>query len=80
MMYLITLRSKQQLSNSEKDFIAELVSEEARKTTEPCSFILHDILESEKRSQLVVEGTNAAVENLLSVIRDSLPYEVDCSN
>jgi hypothetical protein len=79
MMYLITLRSKQQLSNSEKDFIAELISEEARKAVEPYHFTLHDIFESENCSQLVVEGTNAAVENLMSVIKDNLPYKPTCS-
>lgn len=68
-MYLITLSSKQRLSSGERDLIAELVSEEARKTKEPYTFILHDILESKKCFQLLVEGTNAASVNLLSVIK-----------
>ncbi len=75
-MWLITLYSKQKLFNTDRDFIADLVSEEARKVTERYFFILHDIMESGRYSKILIEGTKVALSNLLSVIRDNLPYQV----
>ena len=72
-MWLITITTKQNLSDKDRDFIAELVSEEARKTRKSCSFILHDIVESKRYCKLLIEGTEDAITNLLSVIRDNLP-------
>jgi len=75
-MWLITLYSKQKLSDRDRDFIADLVSEEARKVIEKYYFILHEIIESEKYSKIFIEGTKVALSNLLLVIRDNLPYQV----
>jgi len=75
-MWLITIRSKQNLSNKDRDFITELISEEARKTIESYSFVLHDIVESKSYSRILIEGTKMALTNLVSVIKDNLPYKI----
>jgi len=75
-MWLVTVISKRNLLYNDRDFIAELVSEEARKTREPYSFILHDIVEGKKYSEMLVEGREIALTNLLSVIKNNLPYGV----
>lgn len=75
-MWLIKIKSRKNLSDANRDFIAELVSEEARKTTESYSFILHDMIESKRYSEMLIEGTKKALSNLLSVIKDNLFYEV----
>lgn len=76
MMWSIRIYSKYNLSDANRDFIAELVSEEARKTTQSYYFILHDIVESKRYSKMLVEGSKRAVKNILSVIEDNLPYKV----
>jgi hypothetical protein len=75
MMWLITVISKRNLSNKDRDFIAELVSEEAQRTIKSCRFILHDIVESKRYSKMLIEGTKTALSNLLSVIKDNLTYD-----
>jgi hypothetical protein len=74
--WLIKIVSKQMLSNKESDFFVELISEEARKTRAHYSFILHDVVESDKYSQLFIEGTKTALSNLLSVCKDNLTYKI----
>lgn len=76
MMYLIRLISKQNLLNKDRDFIAEHISEEARKSKEFYSFILHDIVESKRYCEILIEGTKTALTNLLPVIKDNLTYEI----
>ena len=75
-MWLITVISKRNLLYKDRDFIAELVSEEARKTREPYSFILHDIVESKKYSEMLIEGREISLTNLLSVLKNNLPSGV----
>ncbi len=75
-MWLITILSDRDLEDSDRDFIAEFVSEEARKTIDTYSFILHDIVESEKYSEMLIEGREIALTNLVSVIKSNFPYEV----
>lgn len=72
LMWQVTLRSKHDLSSGDRDFIAELASEEARKVVEPFQFILHDILESKRVSRLLIEGKRCALENLVEVLEDNL--------
>jgi hypothetical protein len=77
-MWSITICSKRHLSNSDRDFVAELVSEEARKVcSKPYYFILHDVIESQNYLIAFVEASKTALNNLLWVIRDNLPYEVN---
>lgn len=71
-MWLITVISKRNLLHKDRDFIAELVSEEARKTIKSYRFILHDIVESKRYSKILIEGSKTALSNLLSVIKDNL--------
>lgn len=80
MMWLIGVTSKRSFSNEDRDFIAELVSEEARKANEFYSFILHDIMESKKFCKILIEGTETALINLLLVMKNNLPYEVCYTN
>lgn len=75
-IWFITLNSKQELSDKDRDFIADIVSEEARSVIESYRFILHDIIESKRYCKIFVEGTNASLTNLLSVIRNNLPYRI----
>lgn len=75
-MWLITVVSKRNLLEKDRDFIAELVSEEARKTIKSYNFILHDMVESKRYSKMLIEGTDRAITNLVSVIKDNLPYKV----
>lgn len=75
-MWLITLSSKRELSDKDRDFIADLVSEEDRSVTESYSFILHDIVESKRYCKILIEGTDTALTNLLSVIKDNLHYRI----
>lgn len=74
-IWLITVISKQNLLDKDRDFIAELVSEEARKTIKSYSFVLHNIVESKRYSKILIEGTKTALSNLLSVIKDNLTYD-----
>lgn len=71
-MWLITITSKRNFSDKNRDFIAELISEEARKTRNDYSFILHDIIESKKYSKILIEGTKIALTNLLLTLKDNL--------
>ncbi len=74
-MWLITVISKRNLLHKDRDFIAELVSEEARKTIKSYRFTLHDIVESKRYSKMLIEGTKTALSNLLLVIKDNLTYD-----
>lgn len=76
MMWCIKISSKRNLSDKDRDFIAELVSEEARQSTKSYYFILHDIVESKRYSKMIIEGTKIALRNLLSAIGDNLPYKI----
>lgn len=78
MMWSVRVSSKQSLSDRSRDFIVELVSEEARSVIESYSFILHDVVESRRYSKLLIESTRISLSNLLSVIRNNLPYQVTC--
>lgn len=75
-MWLISVKSKRNFSIIDRDFIAELVSEEARKVIESYSFVLHDIIESKKCCKILIEGTKIALINLLLVIRNNFSYKV----
>ncbi len=76
LMYRLTIMSEHDLTDAERDFIAELASEEARKAISAHTFTIHEIVESRSSSRLLVEGSPKAVHNLCIVIRDNLPYQV----
>ena len=76
--WLITIKLEQDSSEIEKDFIVELVSEEARKTTEDYTFIVEDVMQNNKFSKILIDGTENALANLVAVIKDNLPCRVDC--
>ena len=75
-LWSIKITSKKNLSIINRDFIAELVSEEARKTTKRFTFILHEIIESKKYCKLFIEGNKYAFINLLIVLKTNLSYAV----
>ncbi len=75
-MWIIKIISNQNFTNKERDFIVELVSEEARKTCGLYSFILHDIIESKRYSNIFIEGSRIALNNLLLVIKDNFLCKV----
>jgi len=74
-MWIITVVSKRNLSDKDRDFMAELVSEEARKTIKSYRFVLHDIVESKRYSKIFIEGAKPALGNLLLVIKDNFSYD-----
>ncbi len=75
-LWIIKIISKKIFSDEDRNFIAELVSEEARKSIEFYSFILHDILESKRYINVLIEGSQSALNNLLLVIKHNIPYEI----
>ncbi|MDD3492864.1 MAG: hypothetical protein PHZ19_05155 [Candidatus Thermoplasmatota archaeon] len=75
-MWLITVASHRDFSDRDRDFIAELASEEARKMSGVYSFILHDIAESKRGSRILIEGAKTALTNLVSALEDNLPYKI----
>jgi len=75
-MWRITTFSKKNLTQQDRDFVAELVSEEARKTSRRYSFVLHDMIESEHYCKLYIEANQTALVNLLAVMRSNLPHKV----
>ncbi|MEM0492368.1 MAG: hypothetical protein QXS02_00185 [Candidatus Thermoplasmatota archaeon] len=75
-MWYLTIISKHNLSNKDRDFLVELVNEEARRTINYYHFILHDVIESKNYSKMLIEGTKISVKNLLSVIRGNLFYKI----
>ena len=75
-MWAIKINSKRNLSEADRDFIAELISEEARSVIKSYSFILHNIMESKKYCELLVEGSKTALVSLLSTLKNSVPYKI----
>lgn len=75
MIWHINLSKKQAFTDRDRDFLAELVSEEARKTRKPYNFILHEIIEGVFRSSVIIEGAKTALLNLLDVLK----CNYDCS-
>jgi len=75
-MWAIKINSKRNLSEADRDFIAELISEEARSVIKSYSFILHNIIESKKYCELLVEGSKTALVSLLSTLKNSVPYKI----
>ncbi len=69
-MWSIYVR-KRGLTDEQRDFIADLASEEARSVTESYSFILHEIFESRHHCSVIIEGSKRALDNLLAVFRDN---------
>ena len=54
-MWSVKIISKRNLSDADRDFIAELVSEEARSVIRSYSFILHNIIESKRYCEALRE-------------------------
>ncbi len=71
--WLIKVCSGKILSNKDRDFMADLVSEEARSVCKSYYFILHAIIEDKNYSEIFIEGSETALNNLLSVLEDNLP-------
>ena len=74
-VWSIKITAKQNLSDKDRDFIVDLVSEEARKAVTKYSFILHNVIESKNYSEIFAEGPWVAIKNLLSVIEGNLTYK-----
>jgi len=74
-LWVIKIISDHILAGVSKDFIAMLIDHEAHKVKGGYSFILHDILESKKDSEAIIEGSKFAVINLVSVLKDNLRYK-----
>ncbi|MEW5717738.1 MAG: hypothetical protein AB1817_03855 [Chloroflexota bacterium] len=79
-MRRITLFSRRNLTQPDRDFVAELVSEEARKTPRRFSFVFHDMFEGKHYCELFVEASQTALKNLLAVIESNLPYSAVVAN
>jgi len=72
----INVSSRQKFTQVKRDFIVELVSEEARKAVSGNSFVLHDAIESTYYCRLLVEATRPALAELLRTMRDNLSHGI----
>ena len=72
----IRISSKKTLTQANRDFIVELVSEEARKATSGYSFVLHDVIESAKYCRLRIEASKPALAELRRTLKDNLPHRI----
>lgn len=77
LMWEITIQFGHNATDEERDFVAELVSEEARNAMPENYFILQDILESKRYSKLLIEGTQQACENIKNVLRDNISGKIN---
>ncbi len=75
-LWLVEVTANYDLSNRDRDLIAEIASEEARKSRGAYSFIVHGIVESNTSSTLLVEACQTALNNLLLVLSDNLAYDI----
>ena len=72
----INVSSRQKFTQASRDFIVELVSEEARKAISSHSFVLHDAIESTHYCRLLVEAPRPVLAELLRTMRDNLPHRI----
>ena len=75
-MYYLTITAARDLSQASRDFMVDLASEEARKVIPAFAFTIHDAHESKRYLKLLIEGSHAALLNLVSVLADNLPYRI----
>lgn len=75
-VWSVKINSKQNLSDADRDFIADLISEEALSVIKSYSFILHNIIESKKYCEAFVEGSKTALTNVVSMLKDNIPYRI----
>lgn len=75
-MWIVKITSDNDLSDFDRDFILELVSETPRKATIPYYFILHDVVECKKYSELLIEGPKIAIDDLIAIINENLHCKV----
>ncbi|MBC8526222.1 MAG: hypothetical protein ISS28_07285 [Candidatus Cloacimonetes bacterium] len=75
-MWIITIKSNKGLSNREKDFIADLIDNDAHKVKGKCSFILHDILEGKNFCEAIIEDSKLSIINIVMMLRDNTPYNI----
>lgn len=69
-MWMIKIFSKKDLSNEDRDFIAEFVSEEARKRRIKESFIFHEMIESKRYCDLFLEIKKSLLVNLVKTLNE----------
>jgi len=74
--YSLTIFSKKELSDMDKDIIVELVTEVARRTIKRYSFILDEVLASKYFCQIFVVGNMRACQNLFSALEANLSYKI----
>jgi hypothetical protein len=72
----VIVSSRRRLSETTKDLAVRIASEEARQAERRYSFVLHEALEGSSFVELIVEGREAAVNSLVEVLADTLPYHV----
>ena len=75
-MWAIKVTSSNNLSDKERDFIADLIDNDARKLKGKYSFILHNILEDKKSCEAIIEGTKLSVMNIVKMFTDNIQYKV----
>ena len=76
-MWSVKISSKQNLSDADRDFIADLISEEPRSVISSHGFILHDIIESKKYCKALIQGSKTALVNLLLMLKNNVPYKIN---
>lgn len=79
-MWQVTLSSKVNLTQLDRDFLAELVSEEAHNASRKYNFVLHDMTESAHYCKLYVEASRTALKNLLVMLKSNVPYKISVTD
>jgi hypothetical protein len=72
----IRVSSRKNLTQANRDFIVELMSEEARKAPSGHSFILHDAIESANYCRLLVEATKPVLAKVRRTLKANLPHKI----
>ena len=75
MFWVIIVKSNRKISESKKDLIVDLIDTEAHHTIKN-RFILHDVLEDNNFSEIIIEGSRIAAINLKEMLKSNLPYNI----
>lgn len=75
-IWRLSVSTKAPLTHTDRDFLAELVSEEAHNASRGYSFVLHDMSESAHYCELYVEASRTVLQNLLAVLKSNVPYKI----
>jgi len=71
-LWSIGIIAKNDLSDKDKDLIAEIIDSESHNAIKEHSFVLHEIFESDKSLEIIIEGKKSAAINIKNVLIDNI--------